>query len=208
MELSEIVRRTVQANAKLYKGWLDLSLEYFRGISEIFGGPQSPFSPPAHGETDSGPGVLVLEGEEGSAVQGAFLVTNDLARKVTCELYATEFADSSGSSISVKARFQPPRLELAPGEQRVVQVVIPIDARFTPGAGYSGELAIKGMEGFAVPVVLRRRHRVEEATQPATRTEPTAGKPSAKPAPRRKAAAKKAPAAESAQGRRIARQKE
>jgi len=202
-DLSEIVRRTVQANAKLYKGWLDLSLEYFRGISEIFGGAPGGLGSTA--ASDSGTGVMVLEGEEGTAVQGAFLVTNDLARNVKCELHATDFADSSGSSLAVKARFQPPRIELAPGEQRVVQVVIPIDSRFAPGVGYSGELTIKGMEGFAVPIVLRRLHRMDEPAEPTSPKEPAGKRPTARTA--RRKAAKKA-AAEPAEPRRIARQKE
>src|SRR5262245_26867269 len=72
-DISEIVRRTAQANARLYKGWLDLSLEYFRGISEIFSGlpasgPTSSSSPIE--EMDAGGGILVLEGEEGATVVG------------------------------------------------------------------------------------------------------------------------------------------
>ena len=42
LDLTEILRRTAQANAKLYKGWLDLSLEYFRGLSAILADEDRP----------------------------------------------------------------------------------------------------------------------------------------------------------------------
>src|SRR3972149_4785447 len=144
-DLTEIVRRTVQANARFYKGWVDLSLEYFRGISEIFGaGGLVPSAP--REEVETGMGVVVLEAEAGGVAQGAFLVTNDLGRKMTCELVSSEFADSSGAKVGAQPRFEPPKLELAPGEQRVVQVVIPIDEKLTAGVAYSGQFAIKGMD--------------------------------------------------------------
>lgn len=205
LDLSEMVRRTVQANARFYKGWLDLSLEYFRGISEIFGGPVSGAPASAVAETDTGAGVLVLEGEEGATVRGAFLVTNDLGRNVMCELVTSEFADSSGASVRAKTTFEPPRVQLAPGAQRVVTAAIVIDGRLAAGVAYTGEFSIKGMDGFAVPVVLRRQHGIEEPSdkpgQPANTT-PTSNKPSAKPA----ATAK--PAAKAPQGKRVAKQKE
>jgi hypothetical protein len=159
-DLGEIVRRAVQANAKFYKGWVDLTLEYFRGISEIFGGAQAAV---AEQDLDPGPSVLVLEGDEGAKASAAFLVTNDLGRSVSCELVASEFKDAKGIVTRAAAAFEPSKLDLAPGEQRVVRVVVPIMSELAPGVAYTGEFAIKGMDGFAVPVVLRRTHRVGES---------------------------------------------
>ncbi len=191
LNISDIVRRTVQANAKLYKGWVDLSLDYWRGIAEIFGGPQVMTSPTAEVDAGLGTGALVLEGEDGATARGAFLVTNDLERTVSCELVATPLTDADGVTLRAVPAFEPAKLDLAPGEQRVVRVAIPIDATLTAGVGYTGEVAIKGMDGFSVPIVLRRRHRVDEA-------------PVESPAPTREPAA----AATSApRGKRIARQK-
>lgn len=162
LDLSEIVRRTVQANAKFYKGWVDLSFEYFRGITEILGGA-SPSAEPVQ-EMDSGAGVLVLEGEAGSVVRGSFLVSNDLTRGVSCAFVGSDFKDPSGATVFAKPAFEPPALELAPGEQRVIQVAIAIDEALSPGVGYAGEFSIQGMDGFTVPVVLRRRHRIDESS--------------------------------------------
>jgi len=162
LDLTEIVRRTVQANARFYKGWVDLSLEYFRGISEIFGVAEVPV---AAEESDPGTdsGVLVLESEAGGEARGAFLVTNDLGRTMSCQLVASAFAEAGGSSVPVQPKFEPATLELAPGEQRVVQVAVTVDDRLSPGVAYTGEFSVKGMEGFAIPVVLRRRHQVDES---------------------------------------------
>lgn len=157
--LTDIVRRAAQANAKLYKGWMDLTMEYMRSLSEIFGGATMPAqSSTATQEMDAGPSTLILEGELGAAATGSFLVSNDLDRLISCKLTSTDFADPTGTPAKVRAAFEPPSLELAPGEQRVVKVVITIDESLRPGVGYVGEIAIAGMEGFAVPVVLRRQH--------------------------------------------------
>jgi hypothetical protein len=61
----------------------------------------------------------------------------------------------------VKVAFDPAKFELAPGQQSVVTVTVPIDAELVEGVAYSGEFAIDGMDGFAVPAVLRRQHRVD-----------------------------------------------
>jgi hypothetical protein len=184
LDLSEVLRRTVQANARFYKGWMDLSLEYMRGITEIFGGGES--APPASAaeEPEAGPGVIVVEAEEGTTVRCAFLVTNDLGRKLSCELYASEFTGPDGAPLAVAASFDPPRLELEPGEQRVVHALVPIDGKLVAGVAHTGSFAIRGMDGFSVPVVLRRRHGVDaalaatQAPPPAAqRTPPAASQP-------------------------------
>ncbi len=164
-DLPEILRRTVQANARFYKGWMDLSLEYIRGMSEILGGVE-PQAAAFSEELDATPGVVVAEGEEGATVQRAFLVTNDLGRTLSCELYASEFRDAAGATVAVPVTFEPSSLDLAPGEQRVVRAVLPIAAELVPGVAYSGAFAIKGLAGFSVPVVLRRQHRAGQPAAP------------------------------------------
>jgi hypothetical protein len=189
LDLSELVRRTVQANARLYKGWVDLSLEYFRHITEIFGGAPDAASQMEGLET--GAGALVLEGEAGTPASGAFLVTNDLGRTIKCELVASDFKDPDGNTIPAKTTFEPATFDLAPGEQRVVRATLPIDGGLTAGVAYSGAFAIKGLDGFSVPAVVRRQHRAEES--PIDRmTAAAEGKSGRKPAGRKPAAKKAA----------------
>lgn len=162
LDLTEMFRRAVQANVKFYQGWLDLSLDYVRGISDIFavsGG--SGGSVGSLGESAE-VGVLVLEGENGTVAQSAFLVTNDLSRKVSCGLMASEFTDSDGKVVRPKVTFEPKTFELQPGEQRVVNASLVVGRTLVTGYSYQGAFAIKGMEGISVPVVLRRRHRVDD----------------------------------------------
>ena len=192
MDVSELIRRTVQANAKFYKGWMDLSLEYIRGLSEIFGGAEP--QPPAEA-VDSGAGVLVLEGEEGTTVRGAFLVSNDLGRKLSCELYASEFTEPGGASMAVRVSFDPPTVELAPGEQRVVYATLPVEGGLAPGSAYTGAFALKDLPGFSVPVVLRRRFGLEESpAAPEQRpSEPTGEQAPLRTAGRKPSARRKRP---------------
>jgi hypothetical protein len=165
LDLSDILRRTVQANAKFYKGWMDLSFEYFRGISEILGGTNpTEGTAAADHSTDSGASALVMEGDVGDLVRGAFLVTNDLDRPVSCEFVTSDFKDPRGTAALAQPSFEPAKVELAPGEQRVIQVALTIDDSLSPGVGYAAEFCIRGMDGFSVPVVLRRRHRVDDSS--------------------------------------------
>ncbi len=188
-ELTEVFRRAVQANVDFYQGWLNLSLEYLRGISEIFVNLEEGRG---SADVDSGAGTLVFEGEEGETARGSFLVSNDLERSISCELVASAFKDPDGETVKGKVKFEPAKLKLEPGEQRVVQATVVIDRKLAAGLGYEGEFSIKGMEGFAVPVVLRRRHPAPEpAAEEPLGVEPEAEKPKARKAPRKKATKKK-----------------
>ena len=162
--LTEIVRRAAQANAKLYKGWMDLSLEYMRSLSEIFGGAAAVAqSTRPTEEMDAGPSTLVLEGEAGTSASASFLVSNDLDRPISCKLTSSDFTDPTGATAKARTTFDPPALELAAGDQQVVKVTVAIGEALVAGVGYAGEIAIAGMDGFAVPIVLRRQHTLEEA---------------------------------------------
>jgi hypothetical protein len=228
-DLSEIVRRTVQANAKLYKGWVDLSLDYFRAVADIFGGVPEPARSPAD-DPDDNAGAVVLEGEESTSATAAFLVTNDLGRKLQCALVASDFRDADGARMTAKLSFEPAKFELSPGQQAVVQVSVPIDRGLAEGVAYSGEISIQGMDGFSVPAVIRRQHAVElspidrvaEDEGAKTATSPTAGSASRRstgaagkgaassgPAKKGGAAAKKgsAPARKATGGKRSTKKK-
>ncbi len=160
IDMSEMMKRAVQANAKFYKGWMDLTLEYVRSISDVLSG--DPHNPQTTGEMDASAGALVMEGASGEAVRGAFLVTNDLGRQLSCEFVSSEFNDAAGTRVGVKPVFDPARVDLGPGEQRVINVTMAIDPKLSAGVGYAGEFSIKGMDGFAVPVVLRRADVVND----------------------------------------------
>jgi hypothetical protein len=199
VDFSEMMKRAVQANAKFYKGWLDLSFEYFRTISGVLGTETEATTPVQ--EVDTGAGALVLEGEAGTMVSGSFLVSNDMDKPVTAAFSGSDFKDPRGASVAAKTSFAPPSLQLAPGEQKVVQVSIAIDERLSAGVGYAGEISMKGLEGFTVPVVLRRQHSVdrfaddgmsaEDLTRAPDKASPVTKPDMAAPAPRSRKRAKK-----------------
>jgi len=201
-ELTELVRRAIEANTRFYQGWVNLSFEYFRGITEIFGGVQSAVSSAAGQTSSPASDAVVLEAEEGSTASGAFLVTNDLGRTLRCEIVASGFEGADGDAASVTVAFEPARFSLEPGEQRVVRATVPVDPALSAGVAYTGTFGIKGMEGFSVPVVLRKQHavrvspieRLDEADAPATGAKAAGGRKATakKAAGGRKATAKKA----------------
>lgn len=164
LDVSEMMKRAVQANAKFYKGWMDLSLEYIRGLTGIIGGPSE--TGDSMPEMDSGTGALILEGEAGALARGSFLVTNDLDRALSCAFVSSDFRDHANMVAPAAPVFDPPSVQLGAGEQRVIQVSITVSETLAPGVGYAGEFSIKGMDGFSVPVVLRRQHTAGESSPP------------------------------------------
>ena len=164
LDFSEIVRRTMEANVRFYRGWLDLTVEYFRGITDALD-PEAPTGEPDETGADAEPetGALVLEGEVGNRASGSFLVTNDLGRELTCELVTASLKGPDGKTVRPKVNFVPKSVRLEPGEQRVVQASVYVGKRLVAGDAYTGDVTIRGMEGFSIPLVLRRLHRVEGA---------------------------------------------
>ena len=159
-DFNEMMRRAVQLNARLYKGWIDLSVEYMRGLAEVFGGESvaADAGDVAADATEAVAGAIVLEADEGAAASGAFLVTNDLGRKLVCDLVASDFVNAQGERVRAQVSFQPDRFELAPGQQQVVTARTKIDGKLAAGVAYTGDFAIKGLDGYTVPAVLRRTH--------------------------------------------------
>ncbi|HKJ02225.1 MAG TPA: hypothetical protein VJ997_07210 [Longimicrobiales bacterium] len=194
-DLSELVRRTIDANTRFYQGWVNLSLEYFRGITEVFGGVQTAVSDASGQTASAGSDAVVLEAVEGATASGAFLVTNDLGRTLKCELVASGFEGGDGDGAPAVVAFDPPSFSLEPGEQRVVRAAVAVDPKLAAGVAYTGTFGIKGMEGFSVPVVLRKQHAVD--VSPIDRLDVTdataAGEAPAKPKPEKAKPAKPAP---------------
>jgi hypothetical protein len=106
LDLPEIMKRAVQANAKFYKGWMDLSLEYFKSIAGIVGGADETVN--GMPEMDSGTNALILEAEAGQVARGSFLVTNDLGRVLSCAFQSSDFRDHAGVPTRTSVRFDPP----------------------------------------------------------------------------------------------------
>ena len=193
-DLSELVRRTIEANTRFYQGWVNLSLEYWRGITEVFGGVQTAVSDASGQAASTVSDAVVLEAVEGSTASGAFLVTNDLGRTLKCKLVASGFEGADGDAAPAVVKFDPPSFSLEPGEQRVVRATVPIHRKLAAGVAYTGTFGLKGMEGFSVPVVLRKQHAVDvspiDQLDAPSKTKPSKTKPAKKKSV--KSAAKKA----------------
>ncbi len=173
--LADLVTRAAEVHLRLYRGLLDLSLQYVRELTTIVRGtPVQGATPPAAG------GILVLEAAAPGLAQGTFLVTNRSPSAVPATMQASSFADPDGNEVRPEVRFDPAQFELKRGERQLVKVTIPIDA-LPAGVGYRGVFTIAEMNGCEIPVVLRRRHA--QASQRAKPATPAASPP---PSPSRK----------------------
>ena len=190
-DVTGLVRRVIEANGRLYRGWMELSLDYLRNVTEILDPEAEPSEGPSEGqsEPETERGAIVLEAVGGGEASGAFLLTNDLGRALTCQPVASSFMDPDGESTRQRMTFEPKSVRLEPGEQRVVHASLTMAKRLPAGVAHTGAISIKGMDGFSVPVVLRRREDVEGSPIDRVATEDTR---TAKKRATKKAASKKA----------------
>ncbi len=172
-------RQAIEVSARYYEDWARLTADWLLGVSRAGedlwerdrtprpdgyerpdryerAGPQT--QPRSRARASSvGQPALLLEGEPGEEAKAVFLVDNGLAHPVNAPVQATEFADAAGAVVLAPLRFDPPTVQLAPGEQVLVQVttVIPPDAVLNHS--YRSELSVPGLAGTRVGLVMRRR---------------------------------------------------
>ena len=196
-DVKELLGRVLEANARLYRGWVDLSLDYLRDVTQMLDPEQTSSDTSAEGSeaVEEDAGALVLEGMGGESARAAFLLTNDLGRPLKCEPVASSFTGPDEAATRPKVSFEPKSVELAPGEQRVVQAIVKVGKRLPAGVAYTGAISIKGMDGFSVPVVLRRRDDTPSSPiDRAAAEEPESNRPAATQSPTKKRAPKKSAA--------------
>lgn len=163
-ELEQAWRRASDANVRYYRAVGRLYGDYVRAVAglsrDLFAsrgagagqassaGSPRPVQAPAP--------VLALEGEAGSSASGIFVVENRSPRLVSTPIEATPLADHEGRVATSRLAFEPEIVTLAPGEQMLVQVTIPIDRKLHARADYRGTLHVPGLPGTTIPIVVRR----------------------------------------------------
>lgn len=107
-------------------------------------------------EKQSPVSAIVLEGTVGSHPMGVFLVENGLSREICTPVVNSAFTDPAGRKVEPDFLFEPKIIRLAPKEQMLVRMTVPIGKALQPNVGYRGEVIIPDLPSTRVPVVLRR----------------------------------------------------
>jgi hypothetical protein len=86
-----------------------------------------------------------------------FLVENLLTEKVSAPVSASAVAAPDGREVAVPLAFDPEVVVLEPGEQILVRVAARVDDGLEADVSYRAEVAVPGVIGTRVPIVVRRR---------------------------------------------------
>ena len=167
----DLLRRALDANLRYYAALGRLTVDYLEALGAIARNvevpvaklgdrtvtvrPSPPAPPPA--PAPAPPAVMVLEAEAGGTALGVFMVENLLGEKVSAPVSATPLAAPDGREVDVPLAFDPEVVVLEPGEQILVRVAARLDGDLDPDVSYRAEVAVPGVIGTKVPIVVRRR---------------------------------------------------
>jgi hypothetical protein len=174
----DLLRRALDANLQYYAALGRLTVDYLEALGSIARNVEVPAqlanrtvtfrqapppAPPPPAPTAPPPAVMVLEAETGGAAIGVFLVENLLGEKVSAPVSGSTFAAPDGREVTPQLAFDPEVVVLEPGEQMLVRVTTQVQEELEPDVTYRGELAVPGVIGTKIPIVLRRRVPQDDA---------------------------------------------
>jgi hypothetical protein len=161
----DVLRRALEANLKYYAALGRLTVDYLEALGSIarqveipartLTFRQTPTAPAA--AAPAPPAVTVLEAEAGGTAIGVFLVENLLTEKVSAPVSASAVAAPDGREVALPLAFDPEVVVLEPGEQILVRVAARVDDGLEADVSYRAEVAVPGVIGTRVPIVVRRR---------------------------------------------------
>ena len=199
-----VIKDLVRLHLEYYTALVDLTSDFHERTRAALGGDSAApaaEAPPADPE-------MRLRAPPGTTVRGAFRVENTTSDPMTVELVASPFLDpGSGGVVEPDVVFDPPRVELKPGQEQRVTALIPVTEAFAPGTRYLATISAAGIDAVRIAVQLdvetapadaatttgppkKAAAKRAAAKKPPT-TRPAAKKPPAKKPPAKKPAAKK-----------------
>ena len=161
----DVLRRALEANLQYYAALGRLTVDYLEALGSIARQVELPArtltfrqtAPATPAPAPAPPAVTVLEAEAGGTAIGVFLVENLLTEKVSAPVSASAVAAPDGREVAVPLAFDPEVVVLEPGEQILVRVAARVDDRLEADVSYRAEVAVPGVIGTRVPIVVRRR---------------------------------------------------
>jgi hypothetical protein len=161
----DVLRRALEANLQYYAALGRLTVDYLEALGSIARQVEVPArtltfrqtAPATPAPAPAPPAVTVLEAEAGGTAIGVFLVENLLTEKVSAPVSASAVAAPDGREVAVPLAFDPEVVVLEPGEQILVRVAARVDDGLEADVSYRAEVAVPGVIGTRVPIVVRRR---------------------------------------------------
>lgn len=139
-----------------------ITTRYLRTVTGLAGGADASVSdgpaPPA-----AATGMIVLEPEAGGIACALFVVKNHLRQPVSTPLALCALTDARGRVPTLQLRFEPDAVTLEPDEHVLVRVFARIDEGLADAFPYHGAVALPGLSGAELPIVVRQSARLPSA---------------------------------------------
>jgi hypothetical protein len=170
---NDLLRRALEANLQYYAALGRLTVDYLEALGSIARRVEVPAklgnrtgtlrqsapapAPAAPAPAPAPPAVMVLEAEAGGTAIGVFLVENLLSEKIVAPVSASALTAPDGREVAVPLTFEPEIVVLEPGEQILVRGAASLNGDLEPDVSYRADVAVPGVVGTKVPIVVRRR---------------------------------------------------
>ena len=178
--LADAVKRVVAINLRYTSLLLNLTKEYVKAFEGAVRDGMSTRSdaagstPPAaqaapEGAPASRRTPILLAGEIGEEVTGAFALANSSDKELTVNLLVQGQLDPGDVQLN------PSALTLAPGTNATIRLKVKLTSALDEGRDYLGAVFAPGLSTQAIEFVLRRLPASSPATKPASKKKPASG---------------------------------
>jgi len=154
------LRGLIKEHLDFYDLLLNQTLAFNQRLTERLNGLGAPAHAPDSVVTMS------LAAPPDSLVRSPFRLENNRSTPISIGFEVTPFVSESGNSIvSAEVAFDPPSLELKPGQEGRIELVLAVTHDFVPGNTYLATVTVKGLEATQL---LLRLHVESTKSDPAT----------------------------------------
>ncbi len=185
-----VIKELVRLHLEYYTALVNMTAEFHERTRALLGAEPAAEPEPARPDPE-----MHLTAPPGSTARGAFRVENTTSSPITVELVASPFhRDGTDETAHPPVAFDPPRVELTPGQEAQVTALVPVGDELAPGATYRATISAAGVEAVRIAVRLDVEPPAAKPTRPTTAKKPAAAKRTApkKPAGAAKPAAGRA----------------
>jgi hypothetical protein len=158
--LVSILTDAVELHLKSISALLDLSKGYVKALDGIIRTSGKADDTAPSGPVEQSRVPLLLVGETGETVGGAFIINNPSANNLSLT-FAVQ-GELSGDEV----RVAPPSLTLAAGAEAVIRIAAKLTAKLEENRDYRGVVAVPGLSNQIVDFVVRRLPSTQAGERP------------------------------------------
>jgi hypothetical protein len=180
-DTARAVRLSVKEHLEFYQTLVQMTLSFNQRLSARLNDLSSPTQSPTQ------PVIMNIVAAVGGLARMGFQLENNRARPISVGFEITPFASEDGRQlVAADVIFDPPSLELRPGQEERIELILRVADPFRAGNTYFGTLTVTGLEATQLLVRLQveERRTMHAAPGLQAQAEPVAPEVKARTAPR------------------------